>query len=424
MLGISRIAVVVALIFSVSGLSAQNTYSPYSVFGIGDLNSMDLVPNIAMGRVGISTPNPFHLNNKNPALLPYNRVVVFESAVTVEQKKLSTDALSQDNFTGGLGYLGFAFPVVREVWTMSFGLMPYSIVNYESRELGFVPGTETPLSTTYTGSGGVTQAYFASGIKLTKGLSVGLRAAYLFGSIKQETEFFVAETSFRSADVSKNAFSDIAFSLGAAYSLELRKDESYLNFGITYDLGENQTVKRLEQLERRDLSGDRQSPDDPPYLVTNNLKGSVDFPATVGIGIGFEKRLKWTVAADITLGQWSDYRNFDGEDVGLNDLTAIGIGGSYLPDAFAVGNYLNRVTYMVGLRYEKTPYLVNDQEINDFGINFGVTLPLQTISRLSLAFEVGERGSTDPGLIQERYFRAYLGITVNDNKWFIRRKFD
>jgi hypothetical protein len=79
---------------------------------------------------------------------------------------------------------------------------------------------------------------------------------------------------------------------------------------------------------------------------------------------------------------------------------------------------------MVGIRYQQTPYLVNDQKINDFGINFGVTLPLRSLSRLSLAFQVGQRGSTDNDLIQERYFRANLGITVNDNKWFIRRKFD
>ena len=79
---------------------------------------------------------------------------------------------------------------------------------------------------------------------------------------------------------------------------------------------------------------------------------------------------------------------------------------------------------MLGFNYQKTPYLVNQQEIDDFGINFGVTFPLRNISRLSLAFKVGERGTTDNDLIQERYYRAYLGITVNDNKWFIRRKFD
>ena len=407
------------------GLLAQNTYSPYSVFGVGDIIGTDLAHNTAMGGVGISTASPFHLNNKNPALLTYNRVVVFETAVIVEQKNLSTEELTQENFTGGLGYLAFGFPVIRDVWTMSFGVMPYSIVNYESRDLGFVPGTGTELSTSFNGSGGITQAYFASGLKLFKGLSVGVRAAYLFGSIREETEFFVANTNYLTANATRDAFSDITFGFGAAYSLELKPDQNYLNFGITYDLGGDQKVNRLERLERRDLSGDPQSPvDEPPYLVTDDLEGSIDIPSTIGFGIGFEKKLKWTVAADFSTGKWSEYRDFDGDLEGLGDRTEIGVGGSFIPDAFSVGNYMKRVTYMLGFNYQKTPYLVNQQEIDDFGINFGVTLPLRSISRLTLAFKVGERGTTENDLIQERYYRAYLGITINDNKWFIRRKFD
>jgi len=409
----------------VSTLQAQNTYSPYSIYGVGDLIGMDLVHNIAMGGVGISTGNPFHLNNKNPALLTHNRVVVFETAITTERKQLSTDELSQSNFTGGLGYLVFGFPVIRDTWTMSFGLMPYSIVNYESRDLGFVPGTDVGLSTTYNGDGGVTQAYFASGLQVVKGLSVGLRAAYLFSSIKQEVEYFVVNTGYLTADISRNSFSEVTFGLGLAYSLELKKDQNYVNFGITYDLGGDQGVTRLERLERRSLSGDPVSPiDEPPYLVTDDLKGSVEFPSEIGFGIGFEKRMKWNVAADFSTGKWSEYRGFDGEIEGLNDRTEIAVGGSFIPDAFSVGSYFSRVTYMLGFNYQKTPYLVDDHEIDDFGINFGVTVPLRNISRLSLAFKVGERGTTENDLIKERYFRAYLGLTVNDNKWFVRRKFD
>jgi hypothetical protein len=197
-----------------------------------------------------------------------------------------------------------------------------------------------------------------------------------------------------------------------------------LNFGITYDIGGDQNLTRSERLERRALTGDILSPDNPPYQVSDDEPGADFFPASFGNGISFEKRLKWMVGADITTGKWSKYRDFNGDSDGLTDHTEIAIGGSYIPDAFSVDNYLKRITYMIGVNYQKTPYMINDQEINDFGINFGVTLPLRNLSRLSFAFEVGERGSTDNDLIQERYFRANLGITVNDNKWFIRRKFD
>jgi len=426
MLKISKLAFSVGLcICMVVNLSAQNTYSPYTIFGLGDIQGTDLVHNIGMGGVGISTGNPFHLNNKNPALLTHNRVVVFETAVTTERKKLRTTDLSQTNFTGGLGYLAIGFPVIRDLWTISVGLMPMSIVNYNSRDLGTVPGTSSLLSTTYDGSGGVSQAYFATGLQLIKGLSVGFRAAYLFGSIRQEKTFFVQETKYITAGVERNSFSDVTFGFGAAYSLELKENQNFLNLGITYDIGGDQNVTRLERLERRDLSNDLLSPvDEPPYLITDDLKGSIKVPSKLGIGVAYEKKLKWMVGVDITLGNWSEYKNFEGESEGLIDRKEIAIGGSYIPDAFSVDNFLKRITYMMGINYQQTPYFVNDQEINDLGINFGVTLPLRNLSRLSLAFKVGQRGTTDNELIKETYIKAYLGVTINDNKWFIRRKFD
>ena len=233
------------------------------------------------------------------------------------------------------------------------------------------------------------------------------------------------DTDYITAGVARNSFSDIKFGFGLAYSYELKANLNYLNIGVTFDAGGDQNVTRLERLERRALTGDLISPQDqPPYLIADDIKGAVTFPGRLGIGIGYEKRLDWMVAMDIALANWSEYRNFNGEDEGLGDRTEIGIGGSFIPDAFSVDNYLKRMTYMIGINYEQTPYLVNDQQINDFGINFGVTLPLRNLSRLSLAFKVGERGTTDNNLIKERYFKAYLGITFNDNKWFIRRKFD
>ena len=43
----------------VANIEAQNIYSPYSVLGVGDINTMDLTHNIAMGGVGISTGTHF-----------------------------------------------------------------------------------------------------------------------------------------------------------------------------------------------------------------------------------------------------------------------------------------------------------------------------------------------------------------------------
>ncbi len=423
--GIYKIVLVVCWLMSAFHIQAQNTYSPYSVIGVGDLQTLDLAHNFSMGGLGISNGDAFFLNNKNPALLTYNRVVVFEAGVTTEQKTLRSGEISQDNFTGGLGYLVFGFPVIRDKWTISFGLMPMSAVNYESNTLGFISGGTTPLITTFQGSGGISRAYFASGLELFENFSAGMRISYIFGSIRKETVFLLDDSNFQTALVERSTFSDFALGLGAAYSMELSEDQNYLNFGLTYDIGGDRDVTRLERLERRDLNNDLISPNDTvPYLITDNERGSMRFPSQFGVGISYEKRLKWMVGTDITLAQWSDFRDFDGESIGLNNNTDIAVGGSWTPDIFSTSNYLKRITYRLGFNYQQTPYVANNQDINDFGINFGVTLPLRNLSRLNLGFKVGQRGTTDNNLIKENYFRAFLGVTVNDNKWFIRRKFD
>jgi len=40
-----------------------------------------------------------------------------------------------------------------------------------------------------------------------------------------------------------------------------------------------------------------------------------------------------------------------------------------------------------------------------------------------LAFKWGKRGNKDENILEESYFKIYLGLTFND-QWFIKRKFD
>jgi hypothetical protein len=66
---------------------------------------------------------------------------------------------------------------------------------------------------------------------------------------------------------------------------------------------------------------------------------------------------------------------------------------------------------------------VAGNQVNDFGVNFGVSLPVGRISTIDFSVKIGNRGSIVKNTIEENYFKIYLGMTFNDN-WFIKRKFD
>jgi hypothetical protein len=98
------------------------------------------------------------------------------------------------------------------------------------------------------------------------------------------------------------------------------------------------------------------------------------------------------------------------------------LGGEITPDQLAVGNYLKRITYRAGFSYEKTPFAINNKQLTDLGINFGLSLPTGR-SSLDFAFRAGKRGDKSVNVLEETYFKIYFGITFND-RWFIRRRFD
>ncbi|MEJ0029424.1 MAG: hypothetical protein WDO15_03235 [Bacteroidota bacterium] len=60
------------------------------------------------------------------------------------------------------------------------------------------------------------------------------------------------------------------------------------------------------------------------------------------------------------------------------------------PNLAGFGSYLKAITYRAGASFEKYPYTVNGNPLNDFGTNFGLSFPLRGCS-IDLA-DVGEEG--------------------------------
>ena len=89
-------------------------------------------------------------------------------------------------------------------------------------------------------------------------------------------------------------------------------------------------------------------------------------------------------------------------------------------DTFA--KYRQRITYRFGGYLTDTGMIVQNQPIEESGITFGVGLPLSgTFSNLNLNVGVGQRGTTQGGLIEEQFVKFSLGLSLND-RWFIKRK--
>lgn len=409
----------------------QAAGSPFSTFGIGEYYGNALIHNQGMGGVGLSNPQFWYLNNQNPALLVYNNFTVFEAGIIGESRTVRAETTSERTRSGNLNYLAVAFPIrprnypaKMQRWTTSLGLMPFTNVDYGLEYTDDVIGNGSPITVTEEGSGGLTQFYWSNGVRITRELAVGLKASYLFGSLVNDFTASLNETSqpvpYRISMNEKTYITDFSFSAGISFSKDSlwRGNDYRLSFGAIYGFGSDLKARRTDKFLRQTLSGDLI---DSVTLAT--LHGNLYIPQEFGLGISLAKRSKWSVGADIRYQDWSAFRSINSEDEeGLVKSWSAAIGGELTPDAFAVKNYLNRITYRAGLSYETSPFLANGQEVRDFGINFGFSLPTGR-SSIDLAFKAGKRGNRSENILEENYFKLYFGLTLNE-QWFIKRKFD
>ena len=413
-------------------LRAQNTGSPYTSLGIGVMQPKGLTYHQNMGGLGISSNNAWVVNNLNPALLPYNTFTTFEAALTTESRVITSDTLSQKNLSGNLEYLLFSFPLKTGKSTFSMGLMPYSNVSYKMETLGTVEGNTTKANYSYQGSGGINEVFVAAGWKLFKGFYLGIRASYLFSSIDDisliqlydapEDSVEVLKNYYAGAHSIKTRFSDFIFEPGIAYIIKIA-DKTTLNLGATYEIATKVNTYRSETLEMR------RGPEialvgDTLYL---DKRYSTQFPTRMAFGVSLNKFLNWSVGMDFHYEKWESYKNYQGNNEGLKNSMKIILGGEITPDIASVTNYLHRITYQAGFYYEKTPIYVKNRQIDDYGMNFGVSLPISNASLLTVGVNFGQMGTLSDHLIKENYIKFKLGLSFNDRSfgWYRKqRKFN
>jgi long-subunit fatty acid transport protein len=403
-------------------LFAQGTKSPYSSFGIGESYGSSLVHNQGMGGLGISQPQFWYINNQNPALLAYNSFTVFSLGLVGEQRQISSETDSELSKGGNLSYLAIAFPIKYAKISTSIGLMPYTNVNYKIIYDEQIVGTQDTATVAEAGNSGITQLYWSTGVKVHKDVAIGIKVSYLFGSINNVYEAAIDDNEqpvpFISG-ISENTYArGLNLGLGFSYSKDSLFNKNYrFSVGTVYDLKGSINGDLETELYKISLF----TSDTLQSTQLNSQSGKLKLPASLGIGVSFGRDRKWNVGIDYQQQNWSNFRSLNEDERGLGASRRWTAGGEFTPDYISL-SYLKRVTYRAGLSYEQLPFVTDGNKVIDFGYNFGLSLPAGR-SSIDLAIKSGNRGTINDNGLREKYFKIYLGITLND-QWFIKRKFD
>ncbi len=417
----------IALVFGSNVSYAQVSHSPYSSIGIGEILDPNTAAKFGMGGLGVSNGTYYSLNIVNPALLYYNRVALFSSAILGETKTINQNGFEPYAAgSGQLNHMAFAFPLISGKLSTSLVLSPYSAVNYDVFFEAPIDGHPTDSAfVTAKGDGGIDQLSFNIGGIVIKGLSLGARASYMFSSIRKEGKSvvplsFPADNNYVATVNERISFSDFTFGAGLAYKFDLNKKSS-ISVGATYDFAKDLKSKQFVRFDQELLVGSTTVFAD---TIADNIPITVSLPQKMAVGISYNIKNRFTLGFDYSTQNWAEVQD---DLVGENSYTKrerFVIGAEVTPDVTSIDNYLKRVTYRMGATFINTPFMFGDTQITDFGINFGISLPVVRISTLDFGLQIGSRGTLTNNLIQENYFKLYFGISFNDSRWFLQPKFN
>lgn len=414
----------IAFIFVSKSSFSQVTHSPYSAIGIGDVLDPTTASKFGMAGLGVSNGTYFSLNIVNPALLHYNRVALFSAAVLTETKTISQNGFEPYAAgSGQLNHMALAFPLISGKLSTSLVLNPYSAVNYDISSQTPINGHPSDSAfISSKGDGGINQLSLSFGGEIIKGLSVGVRASYLFSSIRKEGKSLVPlsiNNNYVATINERVSFQDFLFGFGIAYKYEIGETSS-LNIGATYDLNTEVKSKLFARFDQELITGGTVFAD----TIEDNTAIIVTLPSKIGLGFSYNHKNQFLIGFDYLTQDWSESKEIGTGATIYTKRDKYIIGAEITPDINSINNYFKRMTYRLGASFTNTPYLVQDTQISDFGINFGLSVPVVRFSSLDFGFQVGRRGTLSNNLVKEDYFKVYFGVSFNDSRWFIQPKFN
>ncbi|MBR4826269.1 MAG: hypothetical protein IKZ91_00090 [Bacteroidales bacterium] len=433
----SLLAAAVLLAASGLSLSAQTfgSYTPYSIFGVGDLATPGSAYNKSMGGVGIAARNHRFLNPLNPAAVTARDSLAFMADYSfIQDNKIfrQGDMYSASN-TANIGNMMISFPVWRSS-AMMVGIMPFSSTGYGysyNVEDPYVIGHTGNISYSAKGQGSMYQLFASAGATFWRRLSVGAQFIWFFGKNSKTFEETFSDASYNGA--SNGHIMQLrapAAKVGLQYEQPLGAKSS-LTLGATY-----RTQARLGGNARSYRYSTGTAASDTLYNNTTFPHG-VSLASEKGVGISYRYADKFMAEFDYTRSDWRS-SNMDTAEGFTGNLTAgagrsvfttslsesYRLGVEYIPNRNDIRYYWKKIAYRGGAYWKNEYYLLDGNPINAFGVTLGATFPVfRWYNGITFGMDFGQRGSLKNNMVLERYINFSVGFNLFDI-WFQKFSYD
>lgn len=428
-----------AVLLAASGVGSKaqtyGSYTPYSIFGVGDMASPGTAYNKTMGGVGIASRNHRYLNPMNPAAVTARDSLAFMADYSIFNDNTifrQGDYKSASNTTN-ITDLIISFPIWRSS-AMMIGVMPYSDTGYGYSYLVTDPniiGNTGNVSYSAAGSGSLYQAFAAAGVTFWKRLSLGAEFIYHFGKIEKKFVETFSDSSYNGASNGHNIqITAPAAKFGIQYEQPLGTKSS-LTLGATYKMA-SQLSGNIESY--RYSTGAAAS--DTLYYKSG-VPGSVSLASEKGVGLSFRYADKFMAEFDYTRSDWRNTGIDTREGFTGNLTTGQGrssfkaalaesyrFGLEYVPNRSDIRYYYKKIAYRAGAYWKNEYFALDGNPVSAYGITIGATLPVfRMYNGITVGMDFGQRGSIKDNMIRETYFNFSVGFNLFDI-WFVKNRYE
>ncbi len=427
-------SVLTTVFCSLAVFSFSQINSPYSRYGLGDVNMSGNALNRGMGGLTSAYTDLQSVNFLNPASYSNIKWVTFDVGTEIESRTMrnaaETGKYTSGNFSFNYVTLGLTISKKHNVGLV-LGLRPATRINYQI-QTAERPSFGDSMLSLYEGQGGTYKA-FVGLAKKWGGFSIGANFGYHFGQQDINTRRIITADSintsyYKGNSATSTSLGNIFLEGGIQYQATLKKD-MYLQIGGTYNLQNNLNGSRdvLRETFDYDANGGTYSID-TVYQATGQ-KGKITFPASYTAGIILQKANAWMLGLQYDGAMWSKFSNY-GQKEQLANSSLFRIGGQIIPD-YTSQQVLKRISYRAGAYYGKDYVNIGGNQLPVYAVTLGAGIPIyhnnyalrQYLTTINLGLEFGMRGN-DKAALKENFFRLHVGFSLSDLSWFQKRRYD
>lgn len=393
----------------------SQTGSGYSRIGIGDVNYSTSAYGAGIGGLGVSLSNNAFYDIVNPATWNQINRTRFNVDMSYSGSFLSQNGTSGFNGKAQFAGLTLAFPVSDSNGaTVSLGIVPYSSVSYNvSENVTALTQVNGSYQVIYKGDGGLSKAYVGTSYRLPFDLSLGATLNYYFGSIE-----YVATSEFISSDASNSNYTRTyhPHGLGSNFGLVSPDISTLFHSDLISNMRIGVAAEYLGQLNT-DTILTSTTTTRTDTIEEGNVKMKV--PIRLMAGLSFSLDQKYSISLDFATQNWSNYAFNDVNSGDLRNASKLSVGFQYKPKQEIGATSWQQIIWRAGFSYEQTQYKVDGTGINQYSAAGGFSFPMSQGNTFDLTVLYGSRGSSRPDLIQERFVKLNVGLSLGE-LWFVR----